>query len=115
MQAIKEKDGMRGLFFGRGRSEGGFLGWIGMRMGFLFLLACFLENPGSRAEIEGRFSGKGYAYSKQEPADVLIGALPPHPVRYRELRAAPAYIENPLRKNAANGTAGRKHPGRGRG
>ncbi len=54
-----------------------------------------------RAEIERRFAGKGYAYFKQELADVIIERLSPIQSRYRELRADPAYIDDLLAEHAA--------------
>ncbi len=53
-----------------------------------------------RVEIEKRFAGKGYAYFKQELAEVIIEHLTPIQVRYRELRADPGHINDLLAENA---------------
>lgn len=54
-----------------------------------------------RVEIEKRFAGKGYAYFKQELAEIIIEHLTPIQVRYRQLRADPLYINDLLAENAA--------------
>ena len=53
-----------------------------------------------REEIETRFEGKGYADFKQELAEVIIEGLSPLQSRYRELTAAPAYIDSLLAEGA---------------
>lgn len=50
----------------------------------------------SRAEIEKRFAGKGYAVFKQELADVIIEGLNPLQTRYQELTADPSYLDKLL-------------------
>lgn len=54
-----------------------------------------------RDKIEKRFTGKGYAYFKQELADVIIEHLSPIRSRYRELRADASYVDNLLTEHAA--------------
>lgn len=55
----------------------------------------------SKAEIEVRFEGKGYAAFKQELADLIIDNLKPLQVRYRELIAEPAHLEDLLTEGAS--------------
>jgi tryptophanyl-tRNA synthetase len=54
----------------------------------------------SRADIEDRFEGKGYADLKKEVAEVIIEGLRPLQDRYRELSAEPTYIESLLAQGA---------------
>lgn len=49
-----------------------------------------------KTAIEARFNGKGYAFLKRELADVIIEHLRPLQVRYQEISADPAYVENIL-------------------
>ena len=55
----------------------------------------------SRAEIEARFEGKGYAEFKQELADLIIEDLEPLQVRYRELIAEPVHLDELLTDGAS--------------
>jgi tryptophanyl-tRNA synthetase len=55
----------------------------------------------SRSEIESRFTGTGYAYLKQELAEVVIEGLQPLQSRYLELAADPAYIDSLLAQAAS--------------
>lgn len=50
----------------------------------------------SRAQIEERFAGKGYADLKRELADVVIAALTPLQERYREITQDPTYLNRLL-------------------
>lgn len=54
----------------------------------------------SRAEIEARFEGKGYADFKKELAEVVVEKLRPVQSRYRELTADPTYIDSLLTEGA---------------
>lgn len=55
----------------------------------------------SRAEIEARFEGKGYAHLKKELGDVVVAGLEPLQSRYQELTAEPGYIDSLLAEGAA--------------
>jgi tryptophanyl-tRNA synthetase len=55
----------------------------------------------SKAEIEARFEGKGYAEFKQELAEVIIENLQPLQSRYRELMTDPSCIDRLLMDGCA--------------
>lgn len=55
----------------------------------------------SRAEIEARFEGKGYADFKKDLADVIIEGLKPLQSRYRDLTADESYIDSLLAEGAS--------------
>ncbi|MFQ5712490.1 MAG: tryptophan--tRNA ligase [Candidatus Scalinduaceae bacterium] len=55
----------------------------------------------SRAEIEGRFEGKGYADFKKDLADVIIEGLKPLQSRYRDLTTDESYIDSLLAEGAS--------------
>jgi tryptophanyl-tRNA synthetase len=54
----------------------------------------------SRAEIEARFAGKGYADLKRDLTDVVIEGLRPLQTRYAEMTADPAWLDRVLREGA---------------
>ena len=55
----------------------------------------------SRAEIEARFEGKGYADFKKDLADVIIEGLKPLQSRYRDLTTNESYIDSLLAEGAS--------------
>ena len=56
----------------------------------------------SRAEIEARFEGKGYANFKKDLAEVVINGLHPLQTRYQELVKEPGYVDSLLTEGAAS-------------
>jgi tryptophanyl-tRNA synthetase len=55
----------------------------------------------SQDEIEGHFTGKGYAILKKELGEVVVEALRPLQSRYQKLVAEPGYLESLLAEGAA--------------
>jgi tryptophanyl-tRNA synthetase len=55
----------------------------------------------SRADIEARFEGKGYADLKRELGEAVVDGLRPLQSRYQELTADPNYIDSILSESAA--------------
>ena len=55
----------------------------------------------SRAEIEARYEGKGYAQLKKELGEVVVEGLKPLQSRYRELTAEPGHIDSLLAEGAS--------------
>jgi tryptophanyl-tRNA synthetase len=55
----------------------------------------------SKAEIEARFAGKGYADFKEELAEVIVENLKPLQSRYRELTTDPSHIDRLLLEGGA--------------
>jgi tryptophanyl-tRNA synthetase len=53
-----------------------------------------------RAEIEGRFAGKGYGDLKKELAEVIVEGIRPIQERYAELTRDPATLDGILREGA---------------
>ena len=67
------------------------------RPGIYNLLVIYeLITGDSRADIETRFEGKGYADFKEELAESIIEMLRPLQKRYRELASEKGYIESVL-------------------
>ncbi len=72
------------------------------RLGIYNLLVIYELFTGiSRAEIEARFEGKGYADFKKDLADVIIEGLIPLQSRYRNLTAVESYIYSLLAEGAS--------------
>ena len=72
------------------------------RPGIYNLLTIYERFSGSsRAEIEGRFQGKGYGDFKRELAELVVESLSPLQSRYRELTAEPRYIDRLLEQGAS--------------
>jgi len=55
----------------------------------------------SRAEIEARYEGKGYAHLKKDLGEVVVEGLKPLQSRYRELTAEPGHIDSLLAAGAS--------------
>ena len=55
----------------------------------------------SRAEIEARYEGKGYAQLKKDLGEVVVEGLKPLQSRYQELTAEPGHIDSLLAEGAA--------------
>jgi tryptophanyl-tRNA synthetase len=55
----------------------------------------------SRAEIEARYEGKGYAHLKKELGEVVVEGLKPLQSRYQELTAEPGHIDSLLAEGAS--------------
>ncbi len=55
----------------------------------------------SRADIEDRFEGKGYADLKRELGEAVVEGLRPLQTRYQELTADPTYIDSILTESAS--------------
>lgn len=55
----------------------------------------------SRAEIEARYEGKGYAQLKKDLGEVVVAGLKPLQSRYRELTAEPGHIDSLLAEGAS--------------
>jgi tryptophanyl-tRNA synthetase len=55
----------------------------------------------SRADIEARFDGKGYADLKRELGEAVVEGLRPLQSRYQELTADPTYIDSLLTEGAS--------------
>ncbi len=55
----------------------------------------------SRAEIEARYEGKGYAQLKKDLGEVVVEGLKPLQSRYRELTAEPGHIDSLLAEGAS--------------
>jgi len=72
------------------------------RPGIYNLLVIYEAFTGlSRADIEARFEGKGYADFKQELGEVIVEGLRPLQSRYRELTAEPTHIDSLLAEGAS--------------
>ncbi len=72
------------------------------RPGLYNLLSIFeLLSAMSRPEIEDHFAGKGYGDLKRELADLVVASLQPLQERYRQLDAAPDYVQSILRNGAS--------------
>jgi tryptophanyl-tRNA synthetase len=71
------------------------------RSGLMNLLQIFQMLSGlSESEIVGHFDGKGYGDLKKELAEMVVEALRPIQVRYRDLSANPDYIRGILSSGA---------------
>jgi tryptophanyl-tRNA synthetase len=57
------------------------------------------------AEIEERYTGKGYGAFKTDLAEVVVEALTPFQQRFAELQAEPAIARNVLADGAARARA----------
>jgi len=55
----------------------------------------------SRAEIEARYEGKGYAHLKKDLGEVVVEGLKPLQSRYKELTAEPGHIDSLLAAGAS--------------
>jgi len=55
----------------------------------------------SRAEIEARYEGKGYAHLKKDLGEVVVEGLKPLQSRYQELTAEPGHIDSLLAEGAS--------------
>jgi tryptophanyl-tRNA synthetase len=72
------------------------------RPGLYNLLSIFeLLSEMGRPEIEDHFAGKGYGDLKRELADLVVASIQPLQERYRQLEAAPDYVQSILRSGAS--------------